>query len=345
MHHTGQTADHDIGRMKKLEGELERLIVAVEAKISAMPPERRPLDKAARRGIWGGSRPSWDLHHVAAAIGIAALLMTAGWAGASLLYSSRLQAQVEENLRPYAAELADTVGTIQTDLAPRMAIADELKAEIDQARRDLLARDEELKATLSAAEGQLLGIRDAAIDDIERRLSDQTDDLSTMLTMFRQRAVDLDRGLEEIGQALAAFDHQLPVLTDGFGEVAAKLVEYRTIVDQTSADATALQSQTPALLAEIDRHRLTLGNGTKTLAILQTQLEALKTQTARSSRQLDQVLVEGRTRVASWESTDREIDTRKQNIMRDLDHYADSLNSRVREFLEVLNNETAFTGG
>lgn len=345
MHHTGQNSGHNIGRMEKLEGELERLIVAVEAKISAMPSDHHPVDKGDPREIWAGSRAGWNLHHIVAVTGIAALLVTAGWAGASLFYDSRLNTQVEDKLRPYAAELADTVGTIQTDLAPRMAIADELKAEIDQARRDLLARDEELEATLSTAEGQLLGIRDAAIDDIERRLSDQTDDLSTMLTMFRQRAVDLDRGLEEIDQALAAFDHQLPVLTDGFGEVAAKLVEHRTIVDQTSTDAAALRGQTPALLAEIDRHRQTLGNGTKTLAILQTQLEALKTQTARSSRQLDQVLAEGHTRVASWESTDREIDTRKQDIMRDLDHYADSLNSRVREFLEVLNNETVFTGG
>lgn len=337
--------EHDIGRMKKLEGELQRLIDAVDTRLSEAPAARRPIVDPVDRSTWPKAERDWDLSHLAVVAGIGALLVTAGWAGSSLFYSSRLKEQIEGGLRPYAAELADTVTIIQTDLEPRMAVADELKAEIDQARRDLLARDEELETTLTAAQGQLLSIRDSAIDDIERRLSDQTDDLSTMLEMFRQRAVELDQGLDEISQALAAFDHQLPVLTDGFGEVAALLVDSRTMIDRTTNEVAALEGKAPPLLTALDQHKQDMDGGTRTLAILQAQLEALKTQTTRSSQQLDQVLDEGRTRIAGWESVDREIDTRKQAIMSDLDHYADSLNNRVREFLEVLNNEAAFTGG
>jgi archaellum component FlaC len=242
-------------------------------------------------------------------------------------------------------ELAETVTTVQTDLAPRLAAADELKIAIDQARRDVIARDEEIETTIVTAQSQLLGIRDSAIDDIERRLTDQTDDLTSMLDMLRERAVELDQGLIEVSQALTAFDHQLPVLTSGFGEVAAQLVESRDILDQVSKDAEKLDGVAPPLLASIAEHQANLEVGTKTLTILQTQLEALKTQTARSSRQLEQVLAQGRGQITSWQDMDRQVDHRKQEIMRNLDLYAESLNSHVREFLEVLNDDTVFTGG
>ena len=342
---TDQKNEHDVARMKKLEGELQRLVAAVDARLSEKPTLRRPVAKVHDDETWLDAFRSWDLHQTAAVAGLAALLFVAGWAGSSLFYSSRLAYQVEDELRPYAEELADTVVTIQTDLAPRMAIADDLKAEIDQARRDLLSRDEELDATITEAQSQLLGIRDAAIDDIERRLSDQTDDLNIMLNASRQRAAELDQGLSDVGQALAAFDRQLPVLTDGFGEVAAGLMASREALDTAAKNLSSLDGQAPPLLQSLDEHRMALDNGTKTLTILQAQLEALKTQTTRSSQQLDKVLTEGRNRITDWEGVDREIATRKENIMRNLDHYADSLNARVREFIEALNVEPTFTGG
>jgi len=336
---------HDIGRMKKLEGELQRLIAAVDARMSESPAPRRTDTESRDEMAWLYALRGWDVYHVAAVAGLAALLFTAGWAGSSLFYGSRLQGQVEDELRPYAAELADTVATIQTDLAPRMAVADDLKVEIDQARRDLLARDEELDKTITEAQSQLLGIRDSAIDDIERRLSDQTDDLSLMLEASRQRAVELDQGLDDVAQALAAFDRQLPVLTDGLGDVASVLMENRERLDGVSKELASLDGQAPPLIENLDAHRATLDNRTKTLTILQAQLEALKTQTARSSQQLDQVLSEGRSRIADWEGVDREIAGRKEDIMRNLDHYADNLNARVREFIDALNIEPTFTGG
>lgn len=346
-----QADQHDLGRMKKLETELQRLVAAVDARLAEPKPHHQPAARspsAKSREDMAGllSLEGFDRRHLAAAAaGLAVLLFTAGWAGSSLFYSSRLQHQVESELRPYASELAGTVATIQTDLAPRMAVADELKAEIDQARRDLLAGDEELGVTITEAQNQLLGIRDEAIDDIERRLSDQTDDLSMMLEASRKRAVELDQGLDDIAQALAAFDRQLPVLTEGFSEVVAGLQEGRTWLDKTAEQMASLDGQAPAVLETIGEHRTALDDSTETLAILQTQLDALKTQTVRSSEQLDQVLSEGRGRIADWEGVDREIASRKENIMRNLDQYADSLNARVREFIEALNVETTFTGG
>ncbi len=328
--------------MTELEGELRRLISAVNDRLPALPSASPPGNQS---NLSNRPKKGWDRSQIAAVAGMATLLITAGFAGSSLFYSSRLKAQVEGELRPYAVELADTVTTIQTDLTPRLAEADDLKAEIDRARRDLIARDEDLETTLATAESQLLGIRDSAIDDIERRLTDQTDDLTSMLDVFRQRAVELDQGLNEITQVLAAFDHQLPLLTDGFGDVAGKLVESRTLVEKVSEQAATLDGIAPPLLATIAEHQNGIEAGTKTLAILQTQLEALKGQTARSRRQLEQVLAQGRGQISSWEDMDRQVDNRKQEIMRNLDLYADSLNSRVREFLEVLNNETVFTGG
>ncbi|NJO38467.1 MAG: hypothetical protein HC871_13750 [Rhizobiales bacterium] len=334
-----------IMRMKKLEGELQRLLVAVDARLSEPSGPRRPIVKTREETTWLDAVDGWDLHHLAAVGGLAVLLLTAGWGGSSLFYSSRLKAQVEDELRPYAEELTDTVATIQTDLAPRLAVADELKAEIDQARLDLLARDEELDATITEAQSQLLSLRDSAIDDIERRLSDQTDDLNLMLEASRQQAVELDQGLKDVALALAAFDRQLPVLTDGFGELATGLMQNRERLDRTAEEMAGLDSEAPALLESLDQHRTALDGGAKTLTILQAQLEALKTQTTRSSQQLDQVLSEGRSRIADWQGADRDIESRKVEIMRSLDNYADSLNARVREFIEAINIEPTFTGG
>ncbi|MGI9508110.1 MAG: hypothetical protein ACR2QJ_02025 [Geminicoccaceae bacterium] len=340
-----QAIEHEIGRMRKLEGELQRLVAAVDARLSEPPARRLPVAKPREEMAWLYSLKSWDTSHMAAVAGLAVLLVTAGWAGSSLLYGSRLKHQVEDELRPYASELADTVATIQTDLAPRMAVADDLKVEIDQARRDLLARDEELDVTITEAQSQLLGIRDSAIDDIERRLSDQTDDLNLMLEASRQRAAELDQGFDDLGHALQVFDRQLPVLAEGFSQVAAGLSETRDRLDHATGEMAGLDGQAPPLLETLEGHRMALDNGTKTLTILQAQLEALKSQTARSSQQLDQVLAEGRGRIADWEGVDREIAGRKEDIMRNLDDYADSLNARVREFIEVLNIEPTFTGG
>lgn len=338
-------AEQSIMRMKKLEGELQRLLTAVDARLSEPTGPRRPIVESKTQSAWPDAVKGWHAYHLVALAGVAALLFTAGWAGSSLVYSSRLTHQVETVLRPYAEELAGTVAAIQTDLTPRMAIADELKAEIDQARRDLLARDEELTGTVAEAQSQLLSIRDSAIDDIERRLSDQTDDLSVMLEASRKQAVELDQGLNDVAQALAAFDRQLPVLTEGFGEIAAGLMKNRERLETTTEEIAGLDGQTPDLLETMDKQRLVLDNGTKTLNVLQAQLEALKSQTTRSSQQLDQVLSEGRSRIADWEGADRDIASRKEDIMRNLDHYADSLNARVREFIEALNIEPTFTGG
>jgi chromosome segregation ATPase len=340
-----QDTERDIKKMARLENELKRLISAVDDRLSLLPPDRPHAPVGNKPKFFGISPNDWDLNQIAAVAGIAVLLVAAGWAGSSLFYTSRLKAQIEDELRPYAMELAETVTTVQTDLAPRLAAADELKIAIDQARRDVIARDEEIETTIVTAQSQLLGIRDSAIDDIERRLTDQTDDLTSMLDMLRERAVKLDQGLNEVSQALAAFDHQLPVLTGGFGEVAAQLVESRDILDQVSKDAEKLDGLAPPLLVSIAEHQANLEVGTKTLAILQTQLAALKTQTARSSRQLEQVLAQGRGQITSWQDMDRQVDHRKQEIMRNLDLYAESLNSHVREFLEVLNDDTVFNGG
>jgi chromosome segregation ATPase len=330
-----------IKRMTQLENELKRLISAVDDRLpslgQARPAGRGKAQAAPKPGRHGG--------RMVALAAVAVLSATAGFAGSSLVYAHRLQAQVEKELRPYAMELASTVTTIQTELAPNMAAADDLKAEIDRARRDLIARDQTLEATMATAESQLLSIRDAAIDDIERRLTDQTDDLTSMLDMSRKRAVELDQRLDEVGEALSAFDHQLPVLADGFSEVAAELVENRTVLDRVAEEAVALDAMAPPLLATIAEHQTGLEQGMKTLAVLQTQLENLKGQAARSSRQLEQALAQGQGRIDSWDDMDRQVGVRKQEVLRTLDLYADSLNSRVREFLEVLNNEAVFTGG
>jgi chromosome segregation ATPase len=331
--------------MKLLEGELHRLIAAVDARLSAMQSHRQPMTSTNSAVPLLDQIKAFDRRHLAAFAGLTLLLFTTGWAGSSLFYGSRLKYQIEDELRPYASELAETVTTIQTDLAPRMAAADDLKAEIDRARRDLLTRDEEVETTITEAQAQLLNVRDTAIDDIERRLSDQTDDLGAMLDNFRQRAVDIDKGLIEISQALAAFDHQLPVLTDGLGKVAQGLVENREKLERVAEGVEILDGNAPPLLQSIDTHRLALDDGTKTLNILQAQLEALKSQTSRSSQQLDQVLAEGRSRITNWEGVDRDIEERKEDILRNLDHYADTLNSRVREFIEAINLEPTYTGG
>ena len=100
-------------------------------------------------------------------------------------------------------------------------------------------------------------------------------------------------------------------------------------MDAVAQEVASLDGKAPTYLDSLDKHRLALDTGSKTLSIVQAQLEALKTQTTRSSQQLDQVLTEGRGRIEAWEDADREIASRKEGIMRNLDHYADSLNARV----------------
>ncbi len=318
--------------MKKLESELQRLIAAVDARLEAPPARRSPGPRGLTSGIWPLA-------------GIAVLLVAVGWAGSSLYYSTRLSNRIEDALRPYATELADTVATIQSDLTPRMAIADELKTEIDRARRDLLERDQEMETTLTAAQSQLLSVRDAAIDDIERRLTDQTDDLSAMLEMLRRRAVELDQGLDEITATLGAFDAQLPVLTDGFGEVAAQLVESRTMLERAAADVATLDGKAPPLLATLEKHQQLLDEDSERLVALRSRLESLENDTVESSQQLEQAFRQGREQIAGWADIDRQVAARKDDIMHNLDRYAESLNSHVREFLEVLNSQATFTGG
>ncbi len=341
-----QSVEQALARMKKLEGELQRLVAAVDQRLSnrTITP-RRSIAPPKPETSWIELLKGFDLRHVAAVASLATLLVAAGWVGSSLFYSNRLTHQVENELRPYATELADTVAAIQTELGPRLAVADELKLEIDQARRDLLARDEDLATTIMEAQGQLLSIRDSAIDDIERRLSDQTDDLSVMLETSRQQALELDQGLKDVARALAAFDRQLPILTDGLSTVSAGLDQSRLQLDNTTKVMADLEGKTPTLVQRMDDHRSAIDDGSKTLNVLQAQLEALKSQTTRSSQQLDRVLHEGRSRIADWEGVDRDISSRKEDIMQSLDHYADSLNARVREFIEALNAEPRLTGG
>ncbi|MEL6965000.1 MAG: hypothetical protein AAFO01_19795 [Pseudomonadota bacterium] len=341
-----QSVEQALARMKKLEGELQRLVAAVDQRLSnrTITP-RRSIAPPKPEISWIELLKGFDLRHVAAAASLAVLLVASGWVGSSLFYSNRLTHQVENELRPYATELADTVAAIQTELGPRLAVADELKLEIDQARRDLLARDEDLTTTITEAQGQLLSIRDSAIDDIERRLSDQTDDLSVMLETSRQQALELDQGLKDVARALAAFDRQLPILTDGLSTVSAGLDQSRLQLDNTTQVMADLEGKTPTLVQRMDDHRSAIDDGSKTLNVLQAQLEALKSQTTRSSQQLDRVLHEGRSRIADWEGVDRDISSRKEDIMQSLDHYADSLNARVREFIEALNAEPRLTGG
>ena len=345
MRELDQTSENHNLRMRQLEGELHRLIAAVDARLSAAKTDRRSPVKPKDDMPLLDRIKTLDSHHIAAFAGLAAFLFAAGWGGSSLCYSNWLKAQVEDELRPYASELADTVTTIQTDLAPRLIAADELKVEIDRARRDLIGRDEEVGTTITEAQSQLLAIRDTAIDDIERRLSDQTDDLSSMLESFRKRAIVIDEELDQAKQALSAFDHQMPVLTEGFGKVATGLVEHRETLAKISEDVAILDKDASPLLETINDHRMALDNGGKSLNILKAQLEALKSQTARSGHQLDQVLEEGRTRINDWQGVDRDIEIRKESILRNLDHYADSLNTRVREFIDALNVETASSTG
>ncbi len=340
-----QSTNLDVEKMAKLEGELLRLISAVDDRLPIAPPARPRPSFGSRKKTWSDYVEDWGPAQFGAVAGMAALLVTAGWVGSGVFYSSRLKAQVEQEIRPYAVELAGTVTSIQTDLGPRLAAADELKGAIDQARLELVARGEEFENTITKAQGQLLGIRDAAIEDIERRLTDQTDDLTSTLEMIRQRAIELDQGLVEAGAVLAAFDRQLPALTDGFSKVTATLAENRTLLNKTSEEAAILGDMAPPLIETIAGHKSDLEAGTKTLAVLQTQLEALKGQTTGLSQQLEKVLAEGQDQITSWEAMGQQVGSRKREVMRTLDVYADSLNSRVREFLDVLNNETVFTGG
>lgn len=335
----------ETNKMAKLEAELRRLIVAVDDRLSMDSADHLRSSLQNQEANWVFPTTGWNPKQLAALAGVAVLLVATGWAGSSAMYSAKLKSQVEDELRPYARELAETVTTIQADLGPRLATAEQLQSDIDSARQELIARDEEFETTITTAQNQLLGIRDTAIDDIERRLTDQSDDLTTTLETFRKRAVELDKGLNEVSQALAAFDHQLPILTENFGKIATKLTESQTIMAKVSEETLALEGLAPPLLATITEHQEGLEAGTKTLVILQTQLEALKGQTMRSSQQLEKVLEQGRLQITDWDNMDRQVDHRKQEIMRTLDVYANSLNSRIREFLDVLNGETVFTGG
>ncbi len=335
----------DFKKMAMLEDQLRRLIVAVDDRLSNAPPDHLRRSLGQKDGMWHLPIADWTSKHWGILAGAGFVLFATGWIGSSSLYSMRLEAQVENKLRPYAQELAATVTTIQTGLGPQLATADQLKTEIEGARRALVARDEEFDETIETAQNQLLGIRDSAINDIERRLTDQTDDLTSTLEMFRQRAVELDQGLTEVSQALAAFDNQLPAITENFGAVASKLAESQTILDRVSEEATALDGLAPPLLTSITNHQGSLETGTKTIAELEAALAKLKGQTAESSAQLAVIMEQGRDQITNWETMDRQVDDRQREIMRTLDIYANSLNSRVREFLDVLADETAFNGG
>src|SRR5262245_59866399 len=175
-------AQRGLQRIKKLEQQLEKLIDAVDERLR-QPPVAPP------RPVWPDKPASLTpLQRPWVLAGGAALLFIAGCGVSTLVYETRLRAQVDTAWEFYEGELDSLVTTVDNGLATRMDEARELEATVDRLNQDLRQQSEAITEQLAAARAELAELGASAAQRIEERLAEPTDALGGTIAALQARA-------------------------------------------------------------------------------------------------------------------------------------------------------------
>jgi hypothetical protein len=335
----------ELQRIKQLETELERLIVAVDQRLKTAPANAGEETADAPPTMLAWLRQGLTPKRGLAVLAGGSALLLLGWFGASRYYETRLAYAVQAELRPFTMELDAVIANIDADMALRLQAAEEARTEVARAYEDVVARQDSFDAAVADAEQRLAAAGQSAAAAIEQRLGAETGELATKLDGFEQRAAEVDQGFTAVGQRLTVLREQLPTLADGVSALDAALLQSRTAFDQASAEIDALKEGLPALVTTLAEQRAASAEKDKTLQSLEQQIAALKGRAMSSTETLEEVAGEGEAKAARWQAMDQEITSRQEQVIRNLDLYAESLKTRVREFLDVLNGETLASDG
>jgi hypothetical protein len=230
----------ELQRIKQLETELERLIVAVDQRLKTAPANAGEETADAPPTMLAWLRQGLTPKRGLAVLAGGSALLLLGWFGASRYYETRLAYAVQAELRPFTMELDAVIANIDADMALRLQAAEEARTEVARAYEDVVARQDSFDAAVADAEQRLAAAGQSAAAAIEQRLGAETGELATKLDGFEQRAAEVDQGFTAVGQRLTVLREQLPTLADGVSALDAALLQSRTAFDQASAEIDAL---------------------------------------------------------------------------------------------------------
>ena len=277
---------HDEKRIGQLEAQIGRLLDIADQTIrqAAAEPERRPEQPA---------RPRWGLSRALAALGVATLLVGAGWSGATYYYEFRLAGQVERQLQPYVEDLRATLGEVQADLTARREATNRLSRRLSTLQDELTAKAQLFDAMLQGSRQDLVTLREEVVADLEQRLLEESGDVVRTLGSLRQRADGLGRGFDEVGKTLSTLRERVPDLGQGINGLAEHIAATEQAFERTASQMAGLAGRTarPAGWSPGDPRATPDPGGERSVPLgeLSTQIAQLKGEVDRSRQSIEQL--------------------------------------------------------
>jgi chromosome segregation ATPase len=293
LEHAGRGSYQDEQRIAQLEAQISRLITDADATIrrakapdpaaepapavaaAAPPPEPAapPLERGRR----------WST--VVGSIGLAVLLFGASLATAMHLYEQRLQAQVAKEVDRYVAEIQASIVRLDQDIAARLREARAQEERIARVQQELDSSAAEFSAMMTESLGTMMGLREAAVADLERQLNRRSGGVVDLLERLQRRAGALDRGLDEVSEDLAGLERALPDVSQSLARLGNQIGQGRAAFEEVSEQIAALKGVAPELatLVETERgtierqlesHRAALGDLGARIGALRAEVEA-----------------------------------------------------------------------
>jgi predicted nucleic acid-binding Zn-ribbon protein len=336
----------DVGRLRKIEAQVDKLVETTEADDPPPIPGRRPARprsaeaeaeaapaEAARSGA---ARPLWLLALAGP------LLLGAGWAGATYYYDVRIATQVQDQLQRQTERLDQVVAEVADGLAARAETVQQLDEAVTAAQRDLAAHSASFDARVAEALAKLprsggVAAAGAPADGAA----------AAALAGVQARLDALQESLAMAEQAMAPASDRVTGLVAQIEALGGRLAEAEAQLERGSAALAGLDERLPALLAKLDddpaldQKVATLDELDEKIATLTQTIGSSHAEAADVQRQLDA----GRAKVARWEAMDQELSQRQSELLGNLDRYAESLEGRVREFMQILDQGAALNGG
>lgn len=277
----------DEQRLAQLEAQIRTSVEQADAILRpAMPPaETAPARTASseedeEQDAFEVSRaaPLWPRALRASSFGL--LLVGAGLLGGVYLYDARLAAQVGQELGRYTADLQQSIGIVERNLAAAMGAFEQESERVGQLQVELAADTTELRATITESLHAMRTLRETAVADLEARLAQEGNEVAAMVARLQERGAALDRGLDQVSADLAAAEQRVPELDQGFAALDERLAQERARLAETTGRVEALQAAVPELSKRVDAERAglehVLDDKRRALAELEAQMAALK---------------------------------------------------------------------
>jgi chromosome segregation ATPase len=201
------------------------------------------------------------------------------------LYEQRLQAQVAKEVDRYVAEIQASIVRLDQDIAARLREARAQEERIARVQQELDSSAAEFSAMMTESLGTMMGLREAAVADLERQLNRRSGGVVDLLERLQRRAGALDRGLDEVSEDLAGLERALPDVSQSLARLGNQIGQGRAAFEEVSEQIAALKGVAPELatLVETERgtierqlesHRAALGDLGARIGALRAEVEA-----------------------------------------------------------------------